>query len=213
MLFTGLVGRIGHVVRWQHGQSTNRLTIRAAKVMEDLKIDDSIAVNGLCLTVTALTDTTFTADVMPESMRRSNLGELGVGSPVNLERALALGDRLGGHLVTGHIDGTGIINRITEEGNALLYEITAPPEVAPYLVPKGSIAVDGVSLTIASVRDSSFVVGVILIRSKPRPSVSGGSGIELIWKAISSASMWRISLKCRKQSEITLDWLREQGFA
>jgi riboflavin synthase len=213
VLFTGLVEEIGYVVRWQHGPNTNRLTIRAAKVMEDLKIDDSVAVNGLCLTVTALSDSTFTADVMPESMRRSNLGELQVGSPVNLERALALGDRLGGHLVTGHIDGTGIITRITEEGNALLYEITAPPEVAPYLVAKGSVAVDGVSLTIASVRDSSFVVGVIPHTARcttiGRRRVGDRVNLEgdLIGKYVENF------LQGRKQSNMTLDWLREQGFA
>ena len=212
-MFTGLVEEIGYVVRWQHGPNTNRLTIRAAKVMEDLKIDDSVAGNGLCLTVTALSDSTFTADVMPESMRRSNLGELQVGSPVNLERALALGDRLGGHLVTGHIDGTGIITRITEEGNALLYEITAPPEVAPYLVAKGSVAVDGVSLTIASVRDSSFVVGVIPHTARcttiGRRRVGDRVNMEgdLIGKYVENF------LQGRKQSNMTLDWLREQGFA
>jgi riboflavin synthase len=212
-LFTGLVEEIGYLVRWQHGPSTQRLTVRAAKVMEDLRIDDSIAVNGLCLTVTALTDTTFTADVMPESLRRSNLGELGAGSPVNLERALALGDRLGGHLVTGHIDGTGIINRITQEGNALLFEIESPPEVAPYLVAKGSVAIDGVSLTVASVRDKSFVVGVIphtarcTTLGQRRPGDRVNLEGDLIGKYVENF------LQGRKGSDITMDWLREQGFA
>lgn len=212
-MFTGLVEEVGYLVRWQQGPSTQRLTIRAAKVMEDLGIDDSIAVNGLCLTVTALTDTTFTADVMPESLRRSNLGELGAGSPVNLERALALGDRLGGHLVTGHIDGTGIINRITQEGNALLFEIESPPEVAPYLVAKGSVAIDGVSLTVASVRDKSFVVGVIphtarcTTLGQRRPGDRVNLEGDLIGKYVENF------LQGRKGSDITMDWLREQGFA
>ena len=212
-MFTGLVEEIGYLVRWQQGPSTQRLTIRAAKVMEDLGIDDSIAVNGLCLTVTALTDTTFTADVMPESLRRSNLGRLGTGSPVNLERALALGDRLGGHLVTGHIDGTGIINRITQEGNALLFEIESPPEVAPYLVAKGSVAIDGVSLTVASVRDKSFVVGVIphtarcTTLGQRRPGDRVNLEGDLIGKYVENF------LQGRKGSDITMDWLREQGFA
>ncbi|NMB16094.1 MAG: riboflavin synthase [Firmicutes bacterium] len=212
-MFTGLVEEVGYLVRWQQGPSTQRLTIRAAKVMEDLGIDDSIAVNGLCLTVTALTDTTFTADVMPESLRRSNLGRLGTGSPVNLERALALGDRLGGHLVTGHIDGTGIINRITQEGNALLFEIESPPEVAPYLVAKGSVAIDGVSLTVASVRDKSFVVGVIphtarcTTLGQRRPGDRVNLEGDLIGKYVENF------LQGRKGSDITMDWLREQGFA
>ncbi|MGI6037898.1 MAG: riboflavin synthase [Limnochordia bacterium] len=212
-MFTGLVEEIGTVVRWQQGADMRKLTIRGKQIMDDLKIDDSVAVNGLCLTVTERTADTFTADVMPESVRMSNLGLLQANDSVNLERAMALGDRLGGHLVTGHIDGTGIVHRIQPEGNAVLIDIHAPPEILSYVVAKGSITVDGVSLTVISCDQRSFRVGVIPHTAKQtiigqyKPGTKVNLETDLIGKYVERF------LKARDPGEITIDFLKENGFA
>ena len=130
-------------------------------MLEGTRIGDSIAVNGVCLTVTKLTDGRFTADVMPETFSRSNLGELTVGSPVNLERAMAADGRFGGHIVSGHIDGRGKITKIKNDGNAVRFWIAADEKILRLIVEKGSIAVDGISLTVVSVSDSDFSISII----------------------------------------------------
>nr|WP_274955365.1 riboflavin synthase [Treponema porcinum] len=135
--------------------------IQASTVLEGTKTGDSIAVNGVCLTVTKLTKSSFTADVMAETFRRTNLGNLGKNSRVNLERAMAADGRFGGHIVSGHIDGTGIISRIKEEGNAVWIYISVPQSILNLIVEKGSVAVDGISLTVAAVSDKEFAVSVI----------------------------------------------------
>jgi riboflavin synthase len=137
------------------------LTINAFKTMEDLKVGDSICTNGICLTVTDYSATCFMVDVMPETLRKTSLGELKTGSPVNLERALRLSDRLGGHMVSGHIDGTGRISKIWEEDNALWISITADHSILKYIIERGSVALDGVSLTVTSVDKRSFSVSII----------------------------------------------------
>ena len=135
--------------------------IEAKKVLEDIHLGDSIAVNGVCLTVTRFDSTTFQADVMNETLRRSSLGTLTNGSPVNLERAMAAGGRFGGHIVSGHIDGTGRITDICNDGIAAWYTISADRNILRYIVEKGSIAIDGISLTVAEVTDESFSVSII----------------------------------------------------
>ncbi len=160
-MFSGIVEETGKVAEVRRGRESLVLTIRARLALEGTRVGDSIAVNGVCLTVRALQGDAFTADVMAQTVRATTLGELRPGDPVNLERALRLGDRLGGHLVTGHVDGVGRILRREPRENSTLLEISLPPELAPYLVPKGSVAVDGVSLTVAALRPASFEVALI----------------------------------------------------
>lgn len=161
-MFTGLVEELGEVLSRQHSSSGAVLAIKGDLVYKDLKLGESVAVNGICLTVSRLGSSgVFYADVMPETLRRTNLHELKKGSRVNLERALRAGDRLGGHFVSGHIDGTGEILSRRREGNAIVYRISAPPHVLRYLVEKGSVAVDGISLTLVSVEDTCFSVSLI----------------------------------------------------
>ncbi len=160
-VFTGIIEEIGSVRSVISGSRSGSLTVQARKVLENTHIGDSIAVNGVCLTVTSLASDGFTADVMPESLRRTSLGELSIGSPVNLERAMAADGRFGGHIVSGHIDGTGRIAKITREQNAVWLQITTGAPILALIVEKGSIAVDGVSLTVARVTSSDFSVSII----------------------------------------------------
>lgn len=159
-MFTGIVEEIG-TVRQAAGGSAGRLVIAASIVLQGTRVGDSIAVNGVCLTVTDLDGSTCALDVMPETLRRSNLGRLHVGSPVNLERAVQPAGRLGGHLVQGHVDAMGQITRTAREENALWVTMAAPPEVLRYLVPRAFIAVDGASLTVARVEAGHLAVSLI----------------------------------------------------
>ena len=160
-MFTGIVEECGTVLGVLKNGVSGSLQIQASTVLEGTKTGDSIAVNGVCLTVTKLTKSSFTADVMAETFRRTNLGSLGKNSRVNLERAMAANGRFGGHIVSGHIDGTGVISRIKEEGNAVWIYISAPQSILNLIVEKGSVAVDGISLTVAAVSDKEFAVSVI----------------------------------------------------
>lgn len=160
-VFTGIVEECGTVLDVLKNGVSGSVQIQASTVLEGTKTGDSIAVNGVCLTVTKLTKSSFTADVMAETFRRTNLGSLGKNSRVNLERAMAADGRFGGHIVSGHIDGTGIISRIKEEGNAVWIYISAPQSILNLIVEKGSVAVDGISLTVAAVSDKEFAVSVI----------------------------------------------------
>ena len=157
----GIVEECGTVLDVLKNGVSGSVQIQASTVLEGTKTGDSIAVNGVCLTVTKLTKSSFTADVMAETFRRTNLGNLGKNSRVNLERAMAADGRFGGHIVSGHIDGTGIISRIKEEGNAVWIYISAPQSILNLIVEKGSVAVDGISLTVAAVSDKEFAVSVI----------------------------------------------------
>lgn len=160
-MFTGIIEEIGTVRRIEHGAKGARLTIQAKTVLEDTRIGDSIATNGVCLTVVSMTSDSFSADVMAESLRRSSLGTLQGGSSVNLERAMAANGRFGGHIVSGHIDGTGTIASQKREDNAVWVKIKTPAPLLRYIVEKGSIAIDGVSLTVAAVTDTDFSVSII----------------------------------------------------
>lgn len=160
-MFTGIVEEIGTIAQVARGSNSAVLTIRAQKVLEGTAIGDSIAVNGVCLTVTTMSTGSFTADVMHETLNRSSLASLRSGSKVNLERAMQLGGRLGGHIVSGHIDGTGRIVSIRRDDNAIWYTIAADPTILRYIVEKGSIAIDGISLTVAKVDECSFAISAI----------------------------------------------------
>jgi riboflavin synthase len=156
-VFTGIIEEIGKISQAQ----PNKLTIKGRKVLEGSAIGDSIAVNGVCLTVIVIGNDSFTVEVVPETLRRSGLGALKAGDIVNLERALALGGRMGGHLVEGHIDDIGKIVSLQPEGPAIMMRISAPPKVLRYVVEKGFIAIDGASLTVASKDATSFTVALI----------------------------------------------------
>lgn len=160
-MFTGIIEEMGRIKRIAMQGSSGQITIRADKVLEGTKIGDSIAVNGICLTVVSIQKDGFTADVMAETVRRSSLSDAGNGDFVNLERAMAADGRFGGHIVSGHIDGTGTIRSCRKEENAVWVEIEASPEILALVVEKGSICIDGISLTVASVSDSGFQVSVI----------------------------------------------------
>ena len=160
-MFTGIVEEKGSVRYMQLTGESGVLAVKAKKVLERTKIGDSIAVNGVCLTVTSLQPDGFTADVMAETIRRSSLGSCKAGSQVNLERAMAADGRFGGHIVAGHVDGTGCILRIEKDDNAVWFTIHAEPNLLRYVVEKGSIAVDGISLTVAAVSSDAFSVSTI----------------------------------------------------
>lgn len=160
-MFTGIIEEQGELQTVRPGQISGELTVRAKKALEETVVGDSIAVNGVCLTVTGMSSGHFTADVMAESLRRTNLGSLKPGDKVNLERALSLNGRMGGHIVSGHIDGTGEIVKIEREDNAVWFTIVSEDAVMDGLVEKGSIAIDGISLTVVDVLEDRFTVSII----------------------------------------------------
>lgn len=160
-MFTGLVAELGTVQRLDRQGESYHLTVSAVKVMQNLKIGDSVAVNGACLTVVDMHDSVFTADVMPETVRLTNIGSLHAGDKVNLERTLRLCDGLDGHIVSGHVEGLGTIISRRPEGIANVVEIAAEARLLRYILPKGSIAIDGISLTVTAVTESSFSVAII----------------------------------------------------
>lgn len=160
-MFTGIVEEVGTIKNIKRGQHSAVLTIQAKTVLEETRIGDSIAVNGICLTVTRLFPDGFSADVMHETLNRSSLAGLTAGSVVNLERAMPANGRFGGHIVAGHVDGVGHIANIRRDDTAVWYTVHAGPEILRYVVEKGSIAVDGISLTVADLYDDAFEVSVI----------------------------------------------------
>lgn len=160
-MFTGLVAELGTVEKLAQQGNSFHLTVAAAKVMQNLKIGDSVAVNGVCLTVVRLGDASFTADVMPETVRLTNIGLLHAGDRVNLERTLRLCDGLDGHIVSGHVEGLGTIASRRPDGIAMVVTITTPAELLKYIIKKGSIAIDGISLTVTEVTETSFSVSLI----------------------------------------------------
>ena len=160
-MFTGLVEEIGTISKINMGAKSGTIFIAADKILQGTQVGDSICVNGVCLTATSVNNGMFSADVMAETFRRSSLGSLNRGSHVNLERAMAADGRFGGHIVSGHIDGTGTIESVKPEENAIWYTIKAPKEILDFIVMKGSIAIDGISLTVAYIDDSVFKVSII----------------------------------------------------
>lgn len=215
-MFTGIVEETGSVESLKKGTVTSYIRIKASKVLSDTKLGDSIAVNGVCLTVTDLSGSSFQADVMNETLNRSSLGDLHPGSHVNLERAMAANGRFGGHIVSGHIDGTGRICGIQKDGIAIWYKISAPQEIMRYIVEKGSVAIDGISLTVAKVTEDTFSVSVIphtasetiLGTKKVGDAVNLENDIigKYIEKLMSPAE------EQPAQSGITMDFLAKYGF-
>ena len=206
-MFTGIVEEIG-VVR---GADGGRLTIEAAKVLEGTKPGDSLAVNGVCLTVTSMGGDAFEVDVMPETLSRTNLGELHYGERVNLERALALGGRLGGHLVLGHVDDVGRVVSVTPREDARIMRIAVPARLLPYIAGKGFIAVDGVSLTVVEVDDFSLSVSLVAYTTEHTilGDKSPGSTVNVEVDVI-ARYLERLSEKAGQG--LTLDLLEKYGF-
>jgi len=206
-MFTGIVEEIGVV----KGASRDHLAFEAHKVLEGIKVGDSIAVNGVCLTVVSLENHGFSVDVMPETLRCTNLGSLHYNDQVNLERAILLGGHLGGHLLLGHVDYTGKVIDVTSEEAARVIKISAPTELIPYMVNKGFIAVDGVSLTIVDHDDFSFDVSLVAYTmenttlGRKRPGDIVNLEADIIAKYVEN-------LKERKKQSLNFEFLREYGF-
>lgn len=221
-MFTGIVEEKGKVRYIQLTGESGVLAIKAKKVLEGTKIGDSIAVNGVCLTVTSLQPDGFTADVMAETLRRSSLGDCKSGSSVNLERAMAADGRFGGHIVSGHIDGTGIIRSMTREENAIWVSIKTPPQILRLIVEKGSICIDGISLTVAMVDEEGFQVSVIphtgeetiLLEKVPGDSVNLENDVigKYVERLLGFRKSEEKSKEAQKSSNITMEFLEEYGF-
>jgi riboflavin synthase len=206
-MFTGIVEEIGIVKE----TSRDRLALEAYKVLEGMKIGDSIAVNGVCLTVVSLENRGFGVNVMPETLRCTNLGRLHYNDQVNLERALVLGGRLGGHLVLGHVDDTGEVMDVTSEETAHLMRISAPARLMPYIVDKGFIAVDGISLTVVDFDDFSFVVSLVTYTME-HTTLGRKSPGNIVNLEADIIAKYVENLKKQKGQSLNLEFLREYGF-
>ncbi len=217
-MFTGIIEEIGKIKSSKKAGNSIALSLDASLVLEDVKLGDSIAVNGVCLTVTSFTKTSFTADVMPETMTRTNLGSLKNGSRVNMERALRVGDRLGGHMVSGHIDGFGEVVGTKHDDNAIWVTISAPTNILKYIIEKGSIAIDGISLTVAYVDDKVFKVSIIPHTQDETTLVSLKTGTkvnlenDLTAKYIEKFIYHKDDEPKEKKSALSMDMLMENGF-
>ncbi|HHV65513.1 MAG TPA: riboflavin synthase [Peptococcaceae bacterium] len=214
-MFTGIIEELGTVRKLASLNNSARLTLEAVKVLEGTQIGDSIAVNGVCLTVTEIAQNHFSVDIMFETLRKTNLGDLKTGNKVNLERALQLQSRLGGHLVSGHVDGIGIITALREVGIAKFYNITASPDLVSYLIPKGSIAIDGISLTIVDVGEDNFSVSLIPhTQANTTLGLKGpGSKVNLETDLIGKyVAKFLNREKPTTQNKITYSFLAEHGF-
>ena len=217
-MFTGIIEEVGAIKQITHGQHSEVLNIQARTVLENTKIGDSIAVNGICLTVTRLFADSFSADVMHETLNRSSLAGLMVGSRVNLERAMAADGRFGGHIVSGHIDGTGVIRSLIREENAIWVSIGTSPQILHLIVEKGSICIDGISLTVAKVEEEGFQVSVIphtgeettLLEKVPGDSVNLEN--DVIGKYVERLLGLGKSEEEKKESGITMEFLEKFGF-
>ena len=227
-MFTGIIEEVGVIRSVRMGAKSAVITIQADKVMEDIHIGDSIAANGVCLTVTSFDKNTYSVDIMHESLKRTNLASMKAGSRVNLERAMAADGRFGGHIVAGHVDGTGRITSMEKDDNAVWIYVDTEPAVLKYIVDKGSIAIDGISLTVARVDDKSFAVSVIphtaahttLLEKKPGDTVNLET--DMIGKYVEKLLRYEEPAQAGNrenrpgqisgQSGITMEFLAKNGF-
>lgn len=215
-MFTGIIEEIGTIQGIKRGDKSSKIIIKADKVLDKTRLGDSICTNGVCLTVTGIDGKTFEADVMAETLRRSNLGELSIGSRVNLERALSLQSRLGGHIVSGHIDGTGEIVSYLKEDNAIWVTINTSTDILRYIVEKGSVAIDGISLTVAYVDGKCFKVSIIPHTGEETILLTKkvGDTVNLECDVIGKYVEKLLGMNGEKEnkSNITEDFLRDNGF-
>ena len=216
-MFTGIVEEVGKIIDVKKGANSSRLIIGAEKIFSDMNVGDSVAVNGVCLTVTDFEKSMFWADVMSETLSRSSLGSLKKGSLVNLERAMAANGRFGGHIVSGHIDGTGVIKSMKKDDIAVWVSISAPKNILKFIVEKGSVALDGISLTVAEIGDDEFKVSVI-------PHTGGNTSLllkkagdivnienDIIGKYVERLMSFKTD-SAAKSSGISLEFLADNGF-
>ncbi|MGN1386810.1 MAG: riboflavin synthase [Bacillus sp. (in: firmicutes)] len=213
-MFTGIIEEIGKVKSINRQPNSLVLTIDAKKMLKDIHLGDSIAVNGVCLTVVSFTSSSFTVDVMPETVKATNIQSLQIGSPVNLERAMSAIGRFGGHFVSGHVDGTGKIIRKHTKANAVYYDISISEQISHYCIPKGSITIDGVSLTIFGLEHNQVTISVIphtleqtILGFKKENDIVNIEN-DLIGKYI----IHRLSSNTSSQSNITTEFLQQHGF-
>lgn len=221
-MFTGIIEETGKICSLDITGVTGRMEIAAKKVIENTQIGDSIAVNGVCLTVVEIRSDSFVADVMPETISRTGFSELRIGSEVNLERAMLLGGRFGGHIVSGHIDGIGKIESLENDGIAVWVSIKTSVDILNLIVEKGSIAIDGISLTVAYVDTERFKVSIIphtgkettLLKRHAGETVNLENDIvgKYIEKLLGAGNMTLYGDNRKKESELTLEFLAENGF-
>ncbi|RXS89576.1 riboflavin synthase [Geobacillus zalihae] len=213
-MFTGIIEEIGTIEQMKQTGDAIVMTIGAKRVLEDVRLGDSIAVNGVCLTVTSFTERQFTVDVMPETVKATALKTLKPGSKVNLERAMAAGGRFGGHFVTGHVDGVGRIIRQWPKANAVYYEIEVPASLRAYMIEKGSVAVDGTSLTIFGLSERTFIVSLIphtreaTILGEKRPGDLVNIECDMIGKYVAAF----LDAKATATSKLTVEFLEQHGY-
>lgn len=217
-MFTGIIEEIGTIKNIKKGDNSSSFTIRANKVLEDTKVGDSICTNGVCLTVKNIYKETFEADIMAETLRVSNLGSLKIGSRVNLERALSLNTRLGGHMVSGHIDGLGQIVLMQREDIAVVLTIRPQKDILKYMIYKGSVAIDGISLTVSYVDDEVFKVSIIPHTGEETILLSKTIGenvnieCDLVGKYIERLLGFKSKEDGVKKTSLTEDFLKQNGF-
>ncbi|MCD8501915.1 MAG: riboflavin synthase [Bacillaceae bacterium] len=216
-MFTGIIEEVGTIEEIKQSGDAIRMTIRSHKLLSDVHLGDSIAVNGVCLTVTTFDQKRFSVDLMPETVRGTSLRQLKRGSSVNLERAMAAGGRFGGHFVSGHVDGIGEIKRKERDNNAVYYEIKVNDTLRKYILMKGSIAVDGTSLTVFGVTDDTFTISIIphtieeTIIGQKGPGDIVNIECDMLGKYIEQFIEQRYS-KQEKKSSLTSSFLEEHGF-
>lgn len=216
-IFTGIIEELGVVKSIAISGASGCITIKAKKVLEGTQLGDSIAVNGTCLTVTSINSDGFSADVMAETVKRTSLSQVGKGDLVNLERAMILNGRFGGHIVSGHIDGTGTITKYTKEENAIWVTIKAPDEILDLIVEKGSICIDGISLTVATVSDQDFQVSIIPHTAKETTLIHKKVGSlvnlenDIVGKYIKKLMENNQEEQAKKASGLTMEMLEEYG--
>jgi len=215
-MFTGLIEEVGEIKSIEKGTKSGKITIKASQIMSDVKIGDSISTNGVCLTVTEFNKNSFGVDVMAETIRSSNLGKLKPGSYVNLERALRASDRLGGHIVSGHIDGIGTIVNLSREENATWVSVETSVDILKYIVHKGSITIDGISLTVAYVDDKIFKVSIIPHTKGETTLVIKRVGdvvnLECDMMAKYIEKLLKYGEEPREKKSIDMDYLANNGF-
>ena len=206
-MFTGIVAEVGKTISAQ----SDKLVVGASRVLKDVELGGSIAINGACLTVTGFNSNSFSVDLSPETLRRTNLGTLKSGDPVNLERPLELGGELGGHLVQGHVDNTGRIVSVTPEGGATIIRIEAPADILRYVVEKGFIAVDGISLTVTAKGTGYFQVSVVNYTWENTILKYRISG-DLVNLEVDIIAKYAEQFILIQRPQLTVEYLRENGF-
>lgn len=213
-MFTGIVEELGIIKKISINGNSGSITVKASKVLEGTIIGDSIAVNGICLTVTSMTNDSFTADIMAETVRRSSFKIASAGDKVNLERAMAANGRFGGHIVSGHVDGTGTITNMRKEENAVWVTISAAPSIMKFIVEKGSVCLDGISLTVAKAETDNFSVSIIphtgeettLLTKKP------GNPINIENDVVGKYVERLLNFKDNESTGITMEFLKKYDF-